>query len=88
MTNRSEKAAPVSRTGNGLEQQHQPANYIPSRTEAARNILRDAVIAAGVDSYAGMVILAAADSFAKARIRDEFAAFMRELDGVTPAVTT
>lgn len=64
----NEKAAPVSRTGNGLEQDHQHANHTPTRIEAARNVLCDAIIAAGVEAYAGVAILAAADSLRKAAV--------------------
>ncbi len=61
-----------------------PADSNSLRAPAAKNILRDAIIAAGVEAYAGVAILSAAESYAKARVRDEFAAFRAELD--SPAV--
>lgn len=71
-----------------LAQHSTRAKYTPTRTDAARDVLRDAVLASGVDAYVGMAILAAADSFAKARARDEFASFMQELDRGAVEVTT
>lgn len=63
-----------------LEQQFSPSHHTPSRTAVALAVLRDAITASGVERFTALAILAAAESYAKARLRDEFAAFAAELD--------
>lgn len=72
----------------GLDSTFSPPNYTPSRTESSLAVLRDSVTAAELDKFTHMAILAAADSYAKARVRDEFAAFLRELDGGSSRVSS
>lgn len=63
----NKEAAPVSATGSG-SQRHLFSDSIPSRTAQARNVSRDSIRAAGVPPFQGVAILAAADSYAKARV--------------------
>lgn len=72
----------------GLESNILPLNHTPFRTSAALTVLRDAVTATGVDAYTGEVVLAAADSYAKVRVRDKFAAFLCEVNGGPSGVSS
>lgn len=48
--------------------------------EKAGDVLRDAISAAGVDDFSRMAIQAAAESYARERMRAEFAGFVAELN--------
>lgn len=67
MTAPNEKAARQGGLDQHHRQQFQHANFTRTRSHDARDVLRDA-------------ILAAAESYAKARLRDEFSAFVDELE--------
>lgn len=62
-----------------LLQQFPQRHSTRSPVEKARDVLRDAIIAAGVDDFSRMAILAAAESFARESTRAEFASFVAEL---------
>lgn len=57
----------------GFRNNISPDDSTPSRSAVARNILRDAIVALGLTPGAGVALLAAAESYAKARVRDELA---------------
>lgn len=80
MTSRDTRNEEGALAGAPFVPQLSPSNHTATGATAAQYVLKDAIIAAGVDPFAGVAILADADSFDKARVRDEFAAFRAELD--------
>lgn len=61
--------------------QHFPQGHSSrSPVERARQVLHDAVLAAGVDDFSRMAIQGAAESYARERMRAEFAGFVAELN--------
>lgn len=63
----------------GFQNNISRADSTPSRSTIARDVLRDTIVAAGVSALTGTAILAAAaaDGYAKARVRDELDARAR-----------
>lgn len=62
-----------------------PAHSSRDRVRHAREVLRDAIVASGVQPFQASAIEAAAESLAKERVRAELASLAAELEPPTGA---